>query len=158
MKADSYVYSDGGRAAAGYRGDADDCCVRAFSIATGRPYQEIYDRLNALASKERIGKRKKTISSARTGVHKNTAHKLAYEIALEYSLRPGGDVSRLWVPTMFIGQGCKVHLCADELPRGRLVVALSKHYAAVIDGVVHDTHDPARDGSRCVYGYWRFQT
>lgn len=28
-------------------------------------------------------------------------------------------------------------------------------YAAVVDGVVRDTHDPSRDGTRCVYGYWR---
>jgi hypothetical protein len=34
------------------------------------------------------------------------------------------------------------------------VVALSKHYAAVVDGVVHDLYDPSRDGTRCVYGYW----
>lgn len=35
------------------------------------------------------------------------------------------------------------------------VVRLSKHFTAVIDGVVHDTHDPSRDGTRCVYGIWR---
>ena len=56
---------------------------------------------------------------------------------------------------MGIGTGCKVHLRKDELPMGRIIVALSKHYAAVIDGVVHDTHDPSRSGTRCVYGYWR---
>lgn len=22
------------------------------------------------------------------------------------------------------------------------------------DGVIRDTHDPSRDGTRCVYGYW----
>lgn len=57
---------------------------------------------------------------------------------------------------MQIGQGCKVHLRADELPQGRLVVSLSKHHSAVIDGVVHDTFDPNRDGTRCVYGYYTF--
>jgi hypothetical protein len=57
---------------------------------------------------------------------------------------------------MFIGQGCKVHLREGELPMGRLVVNLSKHFTAVIDGVVYDTHDPTRDGTRCVYGYWIF--
>jgi hypothetical protein len=60
-----------------------------------------------------------------------------------------------WVPTMLIGSGCKVHLADGELPMGRLVVAVSKHYTAVIDGVIHDTYDPSRGGSRCVYGYWR---
>jgi len=34
------------------------------------------------------------------------------------------------------------------------VVACSKHYTAVIDGVIHDTHDPSRDGTRAVYGYY----
>jgi hypothetical protein len=153
-----HVHTDGGRAAAGYTGTTGDCCARAFAIATGRPYQEVYDRINALAKTERRGVRKRTISNARTGVHKNTAHRLAYELAHEYGLWPHGlPGTTLWTPTMFIGQGCKVHLRADELPKGRLVVALSKHYSAVIDGVIHDTYDPARDGSRCVYGYWLFK-
>jgi hypothetical protein len=24
-----------------------------------------------------------------------------------------------------------------------------------IDGVIHDTHDPSRNGTRFVYGYWQ---
>jgi hypothetical protein len=46
-------------------------------------------------------------------------------------------------------------LKADELPAGRLIVSVSKHLVAVIDGVAHDTHDPSRGGTRCVYGYYR---
>jgi hypothetical protein len=56
---------------------------------------------------------------------------------------------------MQIGSGCRVHLRADELPGGRLVVALSRHSTEVIDGVIHDRHDCSREGTRCVYGYWR---
>jgi hypothetical protein len=65
------------------------------------------------------------------------------------------DLGWRWVPTMEVGSGCQVHLRADQLPPGRLVVSVSKHLVAVIDGVVHDT-DPEvdRDGTRCVYGYW----
>src|ERR1700730_2873392 len=48
-----------------------------------------------------------------------------------------------------------VGLRAKELPPGRLVVSVSKHLTAVIDGVIHDTHDPSRHGKRCVYGYWQ---
>lgn len=44
--------------------------------------------------------------------------------------------------------------CA-ELPSGRLIVAVSRHLCAVIDGVIHDTFDPSRDGTRCVYGYFQ---
>lgn len=68
----------------------------------------------------------------------------------------GRDGAQRRTPTMAIGSGCKVHLRADELPTGRLVVSVSKHLVAVVDGVVHDTHDPRRGGTRCVYGYWTF--
>ena len=46
----------------------------------------------------------------------------------------------------------------DELPMGRLVVSLSRHFAAVIDGLLHDNHDCSRDGTKCVYGFWRFNS
>lgn len=59
-----------------------------------------------------------------------------------------------WVPTMGIGTGAKVHLRADELPGGVVLARVSKHFATLIDGVIHDTLDPSRDGTRCVYGYW----
>ena len=123
------VQSDGGRAAAGYRGAANDCACRAIATAAGLPYQRVYDGINAVAQAER-GKGRK--SSARGGVYKSTMRH--YLQALGWQ----------WVPTVGIGTGCRVHLCDGELPAGRLVVALSKHYTAVIDGVVHDTHDPAR--------------
>lgn len=141
-----FVHDDGGRAAAGYKGSAGDCCARAFAIASGRSYQEVYDLINEFAGKERRGTRKRGMSSARTGVHKATAHKVAY--ALNNRVR--------WVPCMTIGSGCKVHMRDGDLPLGRLVVSLSKHYAAVIDGVLHDTFEDNRDGTRCVYGYWDF--
>ena len=53
-----------------------------------------------------------------------------------------------------IGRGCTVHLRAEELPTGRLVVSLSKHVTAVVNGVIRDTHDPSHGGTRCVYGYF----
>lgn len=90
-----------------------------------------------------------------------------------------------WVPTMKVGEGCKVHLDAEELPGGRIICKLSRHLTAVIDGVVHDTYNPARStswtfepdhgqplkanqgrnvngvwtevGGRCVYGYWTLE-
>jgi hypothetical protein len=56
---------------------------------------------------------------------------------------------------MKIGSGCTVHLRADELPEGRLIVSVSRHTVAVIDGMIHNTHDPSRGETRCVYGYWK---
>lgn len=135
------VNDDGGRSAAGYQGKAGDCVTRAIAIATSKPYQEVYDDLARLCqTRHRIRDRK---ASARNGTPKAVTRK--YLTALGWR----------WTPTMQIAQGCKVHLRAEELPQGRLIVSLSGHYAAVIDGVVHDTHDPTRGGMRCVYGYWQ---
>lgn len=61
-----------------------------------------------------------------------------------------------WVPTMFIGSGCKVHMKSSELPKGRILVRLSQHYVAVVDGVINDTYDCSRNETRCVYGYYTF--
>lgn len=134
---------DGGRQAAGFKGKTGDCVTRAIAIATGLPYREVYDRINAVAKTERRTKRRKNKSSARTGVHRVTYDKLLVELGWT------------WTPTMKIGQGCKVHLREDELPPGRLIVSVSRHLVAVIDGVAHDTSDPTRGGSRCVYGFWK---
>ena len=138
----TFAYHDGGRKDAGYQGKAGDCVTRSIAIATGLPYQQVYDDLNALGSRERIGKRKRGISSAGTGVYKQTIRKYLHSLSWN------------WVPTMHIGSGCKVHLRADELPSGRLIVNVSRHTTTVIEGVVHDTHDCSREGTRCVYGYW----
>ena len=59
---------------------------------------------------------------------------------------------------MSIGSGCQVHLRDKGLPTGHLIVQLSKHVAAIIDGVIHDTHNPSRRGTRCIYGYYSKQT
>lgn len=139
-----WVFDDGGRTAAGFRGEAGDCVTRAVAIVTGTAYQQVYDAVNAAGRTERLGSRHRTRSNARTGVNKPTTRQLFAELGW------------LWTPTMSIGSGCRVHLRVDELPTtGALVVSVTKHVAAVIDGVLHDTHDCSRDGTRCVYGYWR---
>jgi hypothetical protein len=137
-----FQYNDGGRAEAGYKGQAGDCVVRAIAIATGKSYQEVYDAINLAAKDERLTKRQKKRSSSRTGVNRTMTRRYLASLGWQ------------WVPTMRIGQGCTVHLRADELPTGTIITKLSKHVTAVIDGVVQDTYDPSRNGTRCVYGYW----
>ena len=137
-----FVFHDGGRAAAGYKGLTGDCVTRSIAIATGKPYQEVYDALNRLALKERTGRRKRKRSSSRTGVFRRT-----YQRYLE-------SLGWRWTSTMTIGSGCQVHLRASELPQGPLLVRVSRHLTAVIDGVIYDTHNCSRRGTRCVYGYF----
>lgn len=141
-----FVKDDGGRSASEFKGKANDCVCRAIAIATQLPYHDVYKMINEIAR----GEEKKQIfplaqkrSSARTGVFKGTYKKLLAQLGWT------------WVPTMHIGQGCKVHLRKEELPAGRLIVSVSRHMTAVLDHVIHDTHDPSRNGTRCVYGYFK---
>lgn len=163
-----WVYDDGGRAAAGYKGHTGDCVVRAIAIASGLPYQEVYDECAEIMAGARKTKRRPKAGkrSARNGIYTGTAAFKRYMAKLGFT----------WTPTMRIGSGCTVHLRADELPGGRLVVSVSRHLTAMLDGVIHDTYDPRRGStvyyksgcrdsreavvdrivpeSRCVYGYW----
>ncbi len=137
-----FRFNGGGRAAAGFRGCASDCVTRAIAIATGKPYRDIYDALNALADSERTGKREKRKSNSRSGVYPRTYRRYLRSLGWR------------WNATMAIGSGCKVHLRHSELPGSVLLVRVSQHLTTVIDGVIHDTHDCSRDGTRCVYGYF----
>ena len=140
-----WEYEDGGRKAAGFKGSAGDCAVRAICVATNRDYQTVYDQLNHEALRERPRKGR-TRSSARNGVATRTLRRYL------------DSIGWAWTPTMQIGSGCTVHVRAEELPehgRGPLILSLSKHLTCVIDGFVLDTHDPSRGGTRCVYGYWQ---
>lgn len=134
-----WVEHDGGRAAAGFRGETGDCVTRAIAIAARMDYRVVYDALGDL-SHHLEGERGTT---ARHGVHRRVYD--AYLKGLGWE----------WTPLMGIGTGCTVHLRDGELPDGRLIVRLSKHICAVINGVIYDNHDPSRGGTRCVYGYWR---
>jgi len=133
-----FVYNDGGRSAAGYKGNTNDCAIRAIAIVTGAPYKIVYDLVRRYGANER----KAPKSSARNGVSIPTTRLILK------------DIGWAWTPTMLFGQGCKVHMKADELPSGRAIIKVSKHICAVIDGVVHDTYCDDREETRCVYGYW----
>lgn len=141
-----FQYNDGGRVDTGFKGKAGDCVTRAVAIAAQQPYGETYCDLAAIQARIPKTKRRKKagIKSARNGIY------IRSKLFKDYMKRLGFR----WVSTMQIGSGCKVHLAAGELPMGRLVVQVSKHMVAVIDGVVHDTYEDDRGGTRCVYGYY----
>lgn len=176
-----YTYNDGGRKAAGFAGTAGDCVTRAICIAAEMPYDEVYQRLANGNAAQRVTKRTRASlagkRTARSGIYTKRKWFNDYIEALGF----------VWTPTMAIGSGCTVHLTDGELPMGRLVVRVSKHLCAVIDGVIHDTHDPsdrpatiyppgykgvipwratllengngwAYKPDRCVYGYWILTT
>lgn len=147
----AFRHDDGGREAAGYRGSADDCVTRAIAIAAELPYREVYADLAEGNATQRTSKRERK-SESRTGV-KTAQHGIFTKRKWFKDYMRG--LGFAWRPTMQIGSGCKVHLRPGELPEtGRLVLKLSRHCAAFIDGTLHDTYDCSREGARCVYGYW----
>jgi len=147
----NFVKNDGGRAKAGYKGYTGDCVTRSIAIATGLGYEEVYRELSerqkvwATSSRRRAAKKQlKRGTSARNGVHRPVYEAYLAELGWE------------WVPVMKIGTGCTMHVKASELPNyKRLILRLSSHLTAVVDGELHDTYDCSRDGTRCVYGYFR---
>ena len=138
-----FNYNSGGREKYFERERVGDCVCRAIAIANDMDYLEVYNMINKYSKKEHITKRKKHKSSARNGVYKDTTSKILEELGWK------------WVSTMEIGKGCKVHLKANEIPMNMtIIVRLSKHLSCVKNGIINDTYDCSRNGTRCVYGYW----
>lgn len=131
-----FVYNDGGRAAAGYKGHARDCVARNIAIAAELPYVVVYRAL-ALGNEQQRGKR-----SARNGICTGRP----------WFKRYMEDLGFRWTPCANVGSPFRVWLRAEDLPSGRLVVSVRKHYCAVLDGVLHDTF--TKPYARVVYGYW----
>lgn len=151
-----FTKHDGGREAAGYVGTTGDCTTRALAIVLlhqgkfddkAEAYQYVYDEISRRNKAHWKRKRKPNRKTA------PTARDYTYKKVGKQMMKDHGGV---WTPTMEIGSGCQVHLRANELPDGVLVCSVSKHMCAVINHVVHDNHNPARGGTRCVYGYWEF--
>lgn len=144
-----FIYNDGGRKSAGYKGKTRDCVCRSICIITGKPYSEVYELLANNNSTQRKSKKepksKQGVKTASKGINIKRKWFKDYMKSLGFE----------WIPTMKIGSGCKVHLREGELPKGKLIVSVSKHLTAVIDGVINDTHDCSRGGTRAVYGYYR---
>ena len=142
---DTFIFNDGGRAEAGYKGQTGDCVCRSICIVTGKPYDEVYQVLAEGNFTQRKSKHsKKGKRTAANGI--NTKRKWFNEYMVSLGFK--------WVPTMFVGIGCKMHLKKEELPTGKIICNVSKHFVAVVDGVINDIYDCSREGTRCVYGYY----
>lgn len=83
-----FVYDDGGRKEAGYRGDTGDCVTRAIAIATQDDYRRVYDVLHGIALDRGARGRK---ASPRNGVTRKDYDR--YLTAIGW----------VWTPTMQIG-------------------------------------------------------
>lgn len=141
----AFVKNDGGRAAAGFKGSAGDCGVRAAALVTGADYRDTYE---ALFERQRVFKassRRKAVrnrsASPRDGVWKEVMHQHMTEAGARWIAlaEVGGEVVR-------------VRDVAARWPVGRIVMRLARHYSAMIDGVNFDTWE--QHPEKRVYGVW----
>ena len=129
-----WKYNDGGRSKYLTASKVGDCVTRAIAIAKGIDYKDAYMEIKRIVG-----------YSPRNGVYKKDTKKVMEHF--------GG----VWVSCSGIGVKNKTHLNSAEMPlQGRLIAQVTKHLTCVIDGVINDTYDPSRNGTRMVYGYWQF--
>lgn len=147
-----WVFDDGGRRDAGYRGTAGDCVVRAICIGIGEDYGVLYKQLaqenrdywSALSARHqakapmRAAKyAKQAVATARHGIPDPVWQALLTERGLERVHLPKG--SRL-----------------TDLPIDRMVIAvLRRHLVAVDHGTIRDTFDSSYGYDRLAFSYWQ---
>jgi hypothetical protein len=127
----NFIYNDGGRADAGFKGKAGDCVVRAIAIATGEKYKNVYNMV-ASANKD-FGFAK----SARNGIHKSVSADVLKKLGFQWYSAP-----------KFIGRKARPF----DMPRGVVIAKQAHHLVAVINGVPYDTFDST---VKIIYGYWK---
>ena len=129
-----YRYRDGGRAEAGYMGKAGDCVARATAllITGGDPNGEDYRKVYCAMAAERANRG--LPRSAHNGVF-NGLYRAVFNDLYRAVFNDLGVVRQL--------PGKRQWLTWTEAYNrfGNCIVSTSGHFAAIIDGVVLDTHD-----------------
>lgn len=145
--------TDGGRATAGrVNGNVGDCAIRAITIATTRPYGEVFTDMQAqyrhwvFNSNDALARDIKVFVKYGYIDFCMLEHGTPNAFIHHYLTQLG------WMWTSTRGRG--VLMQASHMPAGRVIVALSKHLTTVVDGVLHDTHDCSKGGAAIVHGHW----
>lgn len=137
MSGIKFTKDDGGRSAAGFKGDTGDCVTRAIAIATGIEYKKVRKELMQRQSDWRTtGSRKakrQTSNSVRNGCNKEV-----YEPYLD---------SLGWEKESLVkfGWHSRSKMTAEDMPRGVVIMYVQSgrrgHLATMIDHVLHDSWD-----------------
>lgn len=126
----NYVYHDGGRAEAGFK-TKTDCGIRAMAIACEISYKEARERLKRASKAGKLGS-----GAISKGIYKEDLEAALKEFGFVWKSAP-----------KFKGRKARYY----DLPKGKVIARMSRHYAAVIDGILYDTFDSS---DKMVYGYW----
>lgn len=126
----TYVYTDGGRVEAGLK-TKTDCGIRAMAIACNISYIEARKVLKEVSKSGKLGS-----AAIARGIYKED---------MEVALKRYGFVRKS--SPKFKGRKARY----SDLPKGRIVAHMAKHFAAVIDGTLYDSWDSS---GKMVYDYW----
>ncbi len=130
----SFNLNDGGRSAAGFKGDAGDCVTRAIAIATGESYADVRDDLMSSTSDFRSTSRSRAAKKAKSNSVRNGTLNKVYRAYLE-------SIDWKRVALQKFGDSKRYYMTADDLPMGIVIVEMRKHLVTVIDHVVQDSWD-----------------
>ena len=126
----SYTYNDGGKSSTSLKSNTD-CGIRAMAIACSIPYMEARQHLKTASKNGKMGS-----GAISDGIYKEDIGQALKEFGFMWQSAPklSGRKARY-----------------SDLPQGRIVVRMAKHFAAVLDGELHDSWDSSE---KMVYGYW----
>lgn len=138
------VYTDGGRAEAGYKDyRRGDCGCRAAAIALNKAYKEIYKDMYSWFKVEIEGKMCKGPSHPRRGIFLSDMK--------DYM----DSHNWIYVALPRTGRVCGVMINDPDLPMGRIILHVHRHFIAMIDHVVYDSFDSTKSGMEGIYGYFK---
>ena len=129
-----YIYDDGGRRDAGYKGDTGDCVPRAIAILTGESYKEVYRTMADAMKASGYAASGNAYATAKRKMPKKRGQKDA-KVVQEIVMAKYGLV--------------KVKLPSGERPTyseahaeyGNVLVSTRGHVCAIVDGELHDIFD-----------------
>lgn len=110
----SFEIDDGGRSLSKRPGQNNDCVIRALAVVMEREYDEIYDEMKELGRKAQQGTLNRTWTSW---------------LLAEGAVRVEWEEEPLTVKQFL-----------QEYEAGRFICHIPGHAFAVVDGVIHDTH------------------
>ena len=128
----NFIQTDGGRSAAGYHFETDDCAVRSLAVVCGVEYRKAHNLL------KRWGRR----------------NGKPFALCAFLCRRNVLNTENEWMP-FGIRRGIRVNDFLQLYPQGSYIVYVRAHVFAVIDGVLYDE---ARElaGNQIIFSAFKF--
>ena len=126
----NYEYNDGGRAQAGFKGDAGDCQVRAICIATDLTYKKVYDTIAKTFKKHDYPQSANVYKIGRKKPGKRNPRIIQDDILKGFGFKK-----------VKLGKGSRPTYTEAYEEFGNCIVTTTKHFTSLVDEALQDTFD-----------------